>query len=109
MLGEVFLLGHWKDYEELESSLSMPELAATLKAVYESERRRQKFMAALQGISLDQGEDSLQEEHIPTVEEIQARAMARITGDKNLAGAVGQGLTPDMGVEYKIVEGAELG
>ena len=29
---EVFLLGIWKDYEELETSLSMPELLATISS-----------------------------------------------------------------------------
>ena len=113
MLGEVFLLGHWKDYDELESSLSMPELSATLKAMYEAERRRQKFMAALQGINLDEHIDSTIdsqiEQSIPSVEDIQARAVARLTGDHNLAGAISQGLTPEMGVEYKIAEGTEIG
>jgi hypothetical protein len=112
MLGEVFLLGHWKDYDELESSLSMPELAATLKAIYESERRRQKFMAALQGVDLDEKIDEdidAEISRIPSVEEIQARAVARLTGDRSMAGAIEQGLTPDMGVIYEIAEGVELG
>jgi hypothetical protein len=113
MLGEVFLLGHWRDYDELESSLSMPELAATLKAMYESERRRQKFMAALQGINIDEQIDETIdkqiEDRIPSVEEIQARAIARLTGDKNMAGAISQGLTPEMGVIYEIMEGNEFG
>lgn len=87
----------------------MPELAATLKAMYESERRRQKFMAALQGVDIDtESEDEVQED-IPTVEDIRARAVARLTGDKNMAGAISQGFTPDMGVTYKIAEGTELG
>ena len=110
MLGEVFLLGHWKDYEELESSLSMPELAATLKAMYESERRRQKFMAALQGVNLDgETEQEEQSQTVPSVDEIKARAVARLTGDKNMAGAISQGFTPEMGVVYKIAEGTEIG
>jgi len=109
MLGEVFLLGHWKDYEELESSLSMPELAATLNAMYEAERRRQKFMAAIQGIDLDEKIDEDIDERISTIEEIQARAVARLTGDRDLAGAISQGFTPEMGVQYKIAEGTELG
>lgn len=109
MLGEVFLLGHWKDYEELESSLSMPELAATLNSMYETERRRQKFMAAIQGIDLDEKEETEVEERISTIEEIQARAVARLTGDRDMAGAISQGFTPDMGVQYKIAEGTELG
>jgi len=109
MLGEVFLLGHWKDYEELESSLSMPELAATLNAMYEAERRRQKFMAAIQGIDLDEKIDEDIDERVSTIEEIQARAVARLTGDRDLAGAISQGFTPEMGVQYKIAEGTELG
>jgi hypothetical protein len=110
MLGEVFLLGHWKDYEELESSLSMPELAATLKAMYESERRRQKFMAALQGVNLDEEkQEDENSQDISSLEEIKARAIARLTGDQNMAGAISQGFTPEMGVEYKIAEGTEFG
>jgi hypothetical protein len=110
MLGEVFLLGHWKDYEELESSLSMPELAATLRAMYESERRRQKFMAALQGVNIDgETEDESVEEPVSKIEDVRARAFARLTGDRDMAGAISQGFTPDMGVTYKIAEGTELG
>lgn len=67
-------------------------------------------MAAIQGIDLEQGqEDEVQESHIPTIEEIQARAVARLTGDRDMAGAVSQGFTPEMGVNYKIAEGTELG
>lgn len=50
---EVFLLGIWKDYEELEMSLSMPELTATLNAKRELEYNEKKFLAAIQGIDLD--------------------------------------------------------
>lgn len=51
---EVFLLGIWKDYEELESSLSMPELTATLNAKREAEYSQRKFLAAIQGVDLDE-------------------------------------------------------
>lgn len=50
---EVFLLGIWKDYEELEISLSMPELTATLSAKREDEYNHKKFLAAIQGVDLD--------------------------------------------------------
>jgi hypothetical protein len=50
---EVFLLGMWKDYEELESSISMPELTATLEARRELDYQEKKFMAAIQGVDLD--------------------------------------------------------
>jgi hypothetical protein len=50
---EVFLLGMWKDYEELESSISMPELTATLEARRDLDYQEKKFMAAIQGVDLD--------------------------------------------------------
>lgn len=50
---ELFLLGKWKDYEDLETSLSMPELVTTLNAKRDVEYKEKKFMAALQGVDLD--------------------------------------------------------
>jgi hypothetical protein len=50
---EVFLLGIWKDYDELERSLSMPELTTTLNAKRESDYKEKKFLAAMQGVDLD--------------------------------------------------------
>lgn len=50
---ELFLLGIWKDYEDLETSLSMPELTVTLNAKREAEYREKKFLAAMQGVDLD--------------------------------------------------------
>jgi hypothetical protein len=51
---EVFLLGIWKDYEELETSLSMPELVATLESKRELDYQEKKFLAAMQGVDLDE-------------------------------------------------------
>ena len=50
---ELFLLGIWKDYEELEESLSMSELTATLAAKRELDYSDKKFQASIQGIDLD--------------------------------------------------------
>lgn len=50
---ELFLLGIWKDYEDLEASLSMPEIVATLNAKREADYSEKKFLAAIQGIDLD--------------------------------------------------------
>ena len=50
---ELFVLGIWKDYEELESCLSMPELTATLTAKRELDYSDKKFHASIQGIDLD--------------------------------------------------------
>ncbi len=51
---EVFLLGIWKDYDELESSMSMPEVMATLKIKRELDYSQKKFLAAMQGVDLDE-------------------------------------------------------
>jgi len=50
---EVFLLGIWKDYEELETSMSMPELTSTLKIKRELDYQNKRFLAAIQGVDLD--------------------------------------------------------
>ena len=50
---EVFLLGIWKDYQELETSLSMPEIMATLEVLRELDYSEKKFLAAIQGVDLD--------------------------------------------------------
>jgi hypothetical protein len=55
---EVFLLGIWKDYEELESSLSMQELTATLQIKRELDYSDKKFSAAMQGVDLDKNSGS---------------------------------------------------
>jgi hypothetical protein len=50
---EAFLLGIWKDYRDLEVSISMPELLAILQSKREVENEERKFFAAIQGIDLD--------------------------------------------------------
>lgn len=60
---EVFLLGIWKDYEELESSMSMPEIIATIGSKRELDHEEKKFLAAMQGVDLDG--DSKQSEPDP--------------------------------------------
>ena len=51
---EVFLLGIWKDYQELEESLCMEELSEILNAKRENDYNEKKFLAAMQGIDLDE-------------------------------------------------------
>ena len=51
---EAFLLGIWKDYEELESSISLPELTKTLEIKRELDYSEKKFLAAMQGVDLDE-------------------------------------------------------
>ena len=61
MLSEVFLLGNWKDYQDLEDNLSMPELTAILVAKRKDDTENRKFLAALQGVDLEGGADDAQQ------------------------------------------------
>jgi hypothetical protein len=51
---EVFLLGIWKNYEELESSISLPELMLTLSQKRDLDYNEKRFLAGIQGIDLDE-------------------------------------------------------
>jgi hypothetical protein len=79
---EVFLLGIWKDYQELELSLSMPELMATLEVSRELDYAEKKFMAAIQGVDIDKesGKSKGQQEW----EDMKARVFSKgQTNDSN--------------------------
>ena len=102
---EVFLLGIWKDYHELELSLSMPELLATLASKRELDYEEKKFLAAIQGVDLDaeNGGDKGQKEW----EDMKARVFSGgTTSDSNdvlaLQGVNAQkaGFGINMGLEY---------
>jgi uncharacterized protein (DUF2235 family) len=82
----------------------MPELVATLKAMYESENRKNKFLAMVNGIDMENSSDNQDDDSRPaTFQEIQARAMAKLTGDTTKAKAVEYGITPDMGLTYQVL------
>ena len=55
---EVFTLGIWKNYEELEASLSIPELMQTLSSKRELDYEEKKFLAAIQGVDLENNSES---------------------------------------------------
>ena len=103
---EVFLLGIWKDYRELELSLSMPELMATLEVGRELDYTEKKFMAAIQGVDLDKesGKEKGQQEW----EDMKARVFSGgQTSDSNdvlsLQGPKAQklGFGIGMGLDYE--------
>jgi hypothetical protein len=55
---EVFTLGIWKNYEELELSLSIPELMQTLSSKRELDYEEKKFLAAIQGVDLESNSEN---------------------------------------------------
>lgn len=54
---EVFLLGIWKDYSELEQSLSLSEIMAIISSKRELDYQEKKFFAAIQGVDLEDSDD----------------------------------------------------
>lgn len=106
---EVFLLGIWKDYDELERSMSLPELISTISNKRELDYEEKKFLAAIQGVNLD-GENT-QDEGQKKWEDMKARVFSRgATNDSRdilalqgyNAEKVGFGI--GMGLEYEKIE-----
>lgn len=50
---EVFEIGVWKNFDDLESSLSMSELMSLLETRRDLDYQEKKFLAAIQGVDLD--------------------------------------------------------
>jgi hypothetical protein len=50
------LLGIWKNYEELEESMSLDELLVTIDASRKRAKEEHRFLAAIQGVDI--GESS---------------------------------------------------
>jgi hypothetical protein len=100
---EVFLLGIWKDYAELESSMSMPEILATLGAKRDLDYQEKKFLAAMQGVDLDKQSGKQNE-----WEEMKARVFSNngTKDPKDVLALQGQnaakaGFGIGMGLDYK--------
>jgi len=81
----VFLLGHWKNYEELEESLSMPELMTTLEAMHKKEERDKEFQASLQNVTLE-----TKTEEGKSFEDIQRKAAGIETSADDIVSLQGQ-------------------
>ena len=103
---EIFLLGIWKDYEELEKNLSMPELIATLSSLRDLDYQEKKFLAAIQGVDLDKeaGSSKGQKEW----EDMKARVFSKgkATDSNDVLALQGQnakkaGFGIGMGLEYE--------
>lgn len=70
---EVFTLGIWKNYDDLEMSISMPELMAIISGRRELDYEEKKFLAAVQGIDIEKNEEKGQKEW----EDLKARVFSR--------------------------------
>ena len=53
----MFLLGQWKNFDELESSLSLEELTALLEVSRKKSYEDKKFLAAVNGVEMEDESD----------------------------------------------------
>lgn len=69
------MLGHWKNFEELEENLSLAELNQVLDSSRKARHEEHKFFAAIQGIDIDKGKAENN-----AFEEVKRRAQAKLRG-----------------------------
>jgi len=103
---EVFLLGIWKDYNELEESLSLSEIMAIISSKRDLDYQEKKFFAAIQGVDLE--DSGSQDRGQKEWEDLKARVFSGgATNDSNdilaLQGqnAVKAGFGIGMGLDYE--------
>jgi hypothetical protein len=106
---EVFLVGIWKNYDELERSLCLEELMKVLSTIRELDYEEKKFLAALKGIDLDEqsGKGAGKKKGQQEWEDLKARVFSGgKTGDANDvlslqgANAAKAGFGIGMGLDY---------
>lgn len=66
--------GAWKNFDELEENLSLPELEQVLASAQKIEYENRKFAAALKGVDLDENIENSR------FDEIKARTDAELSG-----------------------------
>lgn len=67
------LIGKWRNFEELENDLTMPELQEILEAKIDYDDNQRRFFAAIQGVDLGEQEKS---EGVSSFEDIKARVFS---------------------------------
>ena len=74
----------------------------TLKAIYDKEHRQNKFMAAMQGIDIDEDKKG-KDDGAVTFEEVKARAISKVTGNMEQANAARFGFDGLDGTGYSLI------
>lgn len=73
------MIGHWKNFDELEENLSLAELEAILDAERKRQHSKHRFMAMLKGIDLDSAA-AKSEDNMDPFERAKAKAEAMQRG-----------------------------
>lgn len=106
---EVFLVGVWKNFDEMERSISLPEIMAIVSMNRELDYEEKKFLAAMQGVDLDQetGQEGGQKEW----EDMKARVYSKgqVADSNDILALQGQnaknaGFGIGMGLSYEKID-----
>ena len=92
MEAEAFLLGQWRNFDELEVNLSLPELEAILDAERERQYNQNKFLAALKGIDLDANAAKSAQERFEEVVEAAYAQLEGVSEEEYTFGQLGWGV-----------------
>jgi hypothetical protein len=106
---EVFSLGTWKNFDDLESNISMSELMVIIESMRELDYNEKKFLAAMQGVDLDET-SGRNKQDIDPWEAMKARVASNgATSDPNdIISYQGQraakaGFGIGMGLDYEVI------
>ena len=88
---EAFLMGSWKNFDELEEQISVHELKLILEAQYKSTRENLYNTAMLQGIDLRAEEEKAR------VREVKKRASEKLWKESN--GMHGEDFFAELGIQ----------
>lgn len=66
--------GDWKSLQEMEDTLTLEELYLIVDAQHRAEHRHNKFMAAIQGVDIDEGKQD------DAFEKVKQKAAADLAG-----------------------------
>lgn len=79
---EVFQLGRWNNYEELETALTLEELFETYDGIMSREFRTQKFLAQAMGAEFEET-DVVEEDGVSALHRINDNLRGERTPDKD--------------------------
>lgn len=98
---KVFTIGAWKDYDELEESLTLEELTETYKFLSEEQERQMKFQASVAGAEIKDSSPREGKEESNLKRRVRERAQQEMEGKARK----GERTEFSRGLGYKLIGG----
>jgi spore cortex formation protein SpoVR/YcgB (stage V sporulation) len=105
----VFLLGQWRNYDDLEESFTLDELTLTYNAIMDRENDRREFEIRLSGGEIDEQASSPQQPEQKQESTLEQRVRERLEQEREQR-AREQGKTSfagdkNLGLGYRVIGG----